>query len=259
MKKFKLSTVCFSATGTTAKIVRAVAEGTDLPAVDYKILKLYNPPAVPAFSFDDFVIIAAPVYVGRIPPAVKEIFSELSGKDTPCAIIGVYGNRNYDDFLVELEDLVRERGFLPIAGAAFVGEHSFSNTLAAGRPNADDLKKAREFGRNIAKKLASGDLSAPVIPGSRPYKEPYGGSGKRTPFGPEIFETCTECGICTSVCPRGAISEEREVEPALCIRCYKCVKSCPNGSIRFTNKQFSEHVVHLETVYADCKPVELFI
>ena len=49
----------------------------------------------------------------------------------------LFGNRNYDDALIELRDLLQADGFGCIAAGAFVGEHSFSRTLGAGRPDGE--------------------------------------------------------------------------------------------------------------------------
>lgn len=58
---------------------------------------------------------------------------------------------------------MRERGFNPVAAGAFVSEHSYSTgetPIAAGRPDADDMKAAEEFGRQVGEKLASGNFSS---------------------------------------------------------------------------------------------------
>ena len=44
----------------------------------------------------------------------------------------LFGNRNFDDGLIELRNILTEDGFMPVAGGAFVGEHAFSRTLGAG-------------------------------------------------------------------------------------------------------------------------------
>lgn len=68
----------------------------------------------------------------------------LRGADTPCIVTVTYGNRDFDDALLELAEFVRERGFLPIAGAALVGEHTYGS-IQPGRPLPDDLREDRAF------------------------------------------------------------------------------------------------------------------
>ena len=65
-----------------------------------------------------------------------------------------YGNRNFDDSLVELRDLLEADGFRTVAAGAFIGEHSFSTTLAAGRPDQTDLERAARFADGILEKLS---------------------------------------------------------------------------------------------------------
>ncbi len=256
----KVSTVYFSATDTTKKVVRAVAGGTGLPHSEYGISHLYDLPQIPVFDETDLVIIGAPVYVGRVPKVLLGIFEELSGSNTPCILIGVYGNRHYDDFLIELGDLMQKRGFIPVAGAAFIGEHSFSKTLAAHRPNAEDLAAGEKLGKDVMYKLIDRQVvTAAGMPGNRPYKEPYGGAGKQEPFGPEFRSNCTQCGICAEKCPTGAILKPGDVDGAKCIKCYACIKNCPFDAIGFTNGQFLSHVKHLEDTYADYKQIEIFM
>ncbi|SHJ61949.1 hypothetical protein SAMN02745216_01985 [Desulfatibacillum alkenivorans DSM 16219] len=65
-----------------------------------------------------------------------------------------YGNREYQDALLELHDIAAEQGFIPVAGGAFVAEHSYSlpsRPIAHGRPDANDIAAAKDFGAQIKK------------------------------------------------------------------------------------------------------------
>jgi NAD-dependent dihydropyrimidine dehydrogenase PreA subunit len=45
---------------------------------------------------------------------------------------------------------------------------------------------------------------------------------------------CTGCGLCTDVCPTGAISVVdgvARVEQSLCRECEACLSACPNGAL----------------------------
>jgi ferredoxin len=241
-----ISLVYFSPTGTTRKTAEAIAGGTGFPkAAVYDFTYVDHPPRTPVFVQDELVILGAPVYVGRIPQAALPFLESLRGNSTPCILLGVYGNRHYDDFLAELEDLARLRGFLPVAAAAFIGEHSFSGDLAGGRPNADDLALAAKFGADIAAKLEKAAdtpvLAEGAVPGKRPYREGF----KRgtAPAVPQVNDDCTRCGACAAACPPGAISpqESRNIDPEKCIKCRACARVCPVKAIDFQDQWFTEH------------------
>jgi ferredoxin len=126
-----------------------------------------------------------------------------------------YGNRAYEDALLELRDLVTETGFVPVAAGAFLGEHSFSTEavpLAHGRPDAQDARVATAFGGRVREALEGLDaldqLPALPVPGSRPYKEVGSGRGV-APLTREAI--CTLCGDCATACPTGAVAVEGTV------------------------------------------------
>ena len=67
---------------------------------------------------------------------------------------------SYEKALVELDAFVTKLGFKVIAGATFVGEHSYSSEkypVASGRPDADDLEYAKLFGEKIRAKIAAAE------------------------------------------------------------------------------------------------------
>ena len=151
----------------------------------------------------------------------------------------VYGNRDYDDALLELRDWCVAHGFVPVAGAAFIGEHSYSRPdrpIAGGRPDNPDLQKARAFGEQVGRLLnrfQTLDEVAPiVVKGNFPYKV----KGPKTPQTPEtVAELCTQCGFCIGICPVQAIRLEEEIvsDAGRCIKCCACVKQCPNEARLF--------------------------
>lgn len=49
-----------------------------------------------------------------------------------------------------------------------------------------------------------------------------------------VKDICKGCGMCTEVCPRGALSvqvKQATVDEAKCDECEECVFACPNGAI----------------------------
>ena len=179
-------------------------------------------------------VIAVPVYGGRIAETALQRMEMIRGNDSPAIPVVVYGNRDYDDALLELTDWCIAHGFKPIAGAAFIGEHSYSRSdrpIAALRPDESDLQIALEFGKTIKTLLekmpALQNLPALSVKGNYPYKT----KGPKTPQAPlTVTELCTQCGFCIEICPVQAIHLEKEIvsDAETCIKCCACVKQCPN-------------------------------
>lgn len=208
-----------------------------------------------SFGAEDVLVLGYPVYGGRLPAALDGVLERMQGSGTPLVLAAVYGNRAYEDALLEASDRMEAQGFATVAAGAFIGEHSFSDTLAAGRPDAADLEKAAAFGALAADKLASG-AQAVVVPGNRPYKDRMGGM----PFLPQTRETCTHCGICAAVCPMGIISAEDPARvSAGCIQCCACVKSCPVGAKYFDAPQLAQSKAYLEGNFMARQEPELFL
>jgi len=176
----RATAVYFSPTGTTRKIVKGIIEGFQAAGVNEIDMTL---PAAPEtrdlmIKPDGFAVIGVPVYAGRVPPTAIQRLKQVKADRSPAAIVVVYGNRAYEDALLELCALVQEAGFIPVAAGAFIGEHSYSTAttpIAVGRPYTQDLKQAREFGTMIREKLSrmqNLDAAIPLaLPGNVPYKD----------------------------------------------------------------------------------------
>ncbi len=230
--------VFFSHTQTSAQSARAVGEGIGMGRRIETDLTL-DEGLSPIEIRDAVTIIAAPVYGGRIAPTALQRIKRLRGTDAPAILIAVYGNRDYEDALVELRDTAAELGFTPISAGAFIGEHSYSTAaypVAAGRPDASDLQKAADCGRaSWEQLLAQPDLPPFFVKGNAPYKELKAGQ----PACPVCTEQCFACGECLEVCPTHAIrlSADGRIETSAgsCIKCCACVKACPNEARVFDN------------------------
>ncbi len=258
IKRVKL--VYFSPTGTSKKTVEAVARGV---AAEHSHVDLTPPDAGShCFEADELVVIAAPVYGGRMPLVAAERIRRLTGDDTPAVVVAVYGNRAYEDALLELRDVAVERGFRPVAGAAFIGEHSYSTPetpIATGRPDEADLGKARAFGAKAKTKLDGlTSINELAVPGNKPYKE----RRSREPRSPESDpEACILCRKCARVCPTGAVkvSDAVETEKAGCISCTACVKGCPTGARRWEHEGVKRVAAWLHTNYGARREPEFFL
>ena len=229
--------IYFSPTKTTQKILEGIAQGTDVGTIEHLDL---TPPESKTLNLaeiqDELVLLGVPVYSGRVPLEAVAKLQRLRADGIPVVIVVVYGNREFEDALLELKDLARESGFVPVAGGAFIGEHSFANDttpIANGRPDVADLIKAREFGLKIRKKMKEIDsideVSQLKVPGNSPYKK----RRKWEEISPSTrSDLCTLCKTCASVCPVAAITvaETVETDKLACILCCACVKNCPTGA-----------------------------
>jgi len=224
-----LHLIYFSPTGTTRRIVEQIALGINAPITEQHDLTL-NSVGIDARLTEGIAIIGVPVYAGRMPEICLQRMQQLSADQIPAVLVVLYGNREFEDALVELRDFARSKGFILKAVAAFVGEHSYSTAthpVAANRPDQNDLYKARQFGEAIAQSLQEGDFfPEPVIPGSVPYRErpPLGGISPSL-----IQERCTRCSTCITICPANVITRTDHIvtDAAGCIMCCACVKNCP--------------------------------
>lgn len=174
---------------------------------------------------EDVAIVAVPSYSGRVPFIAAERISWIQGHGAKAILVCVYGNRAYEDTLVELQDLVQQAGFSVVSAVAAIAEHSIAHRYAANRPDQNDYEQLRIFAQKIADKLEKNDLTTPAIPGNRPYRK-AGSAG----VVPKATKACVECGLCASKCPVGAIdkSHPAKVDRRVCISCMRCVSVCPH-------------------------------
>lgn len=225
--------VFFSPTHTSAKIARAIGEGIGMGR-RIEIDLTTDEGNSPIEINDSITIIAVPVYAGRVAPTALQRLRRLRGTNAPAILIAVYGNRDYEDALVELRDETMKLGFTPLCAAAFIGEHSYSRPnmpVAEGRPDANDLQIAEKLGMDCLAKLKQIDKPGEFyIKGNVPYRS----VGPSTPAAPVCTEECCACGECIEVCPTHAIAISGEgvieTEVEKCIKCCACVKECPNDA-----------------------------
>ena len=158
----KIRAVYFSLTGTTRKIVTATAKGlsralkTDLEEYDFTLPKARTQSL--RFTDSDLVVLGTPVYAGRVPNVLLPYLNTMQGNGALAVPVVLFGNRDYDDALIELRDILENNGLHTIAAGAFVGEHSFSRILAKDRPDMKDMDIVDEFVRKISEKYKTDTL-----------------------------------------------------------------------------------------------------
>lgn len=256
----KLNTFFFSATGTTEKLVTAIAEKiaendggeTAIKNIDFTLPEARK--KTYAFDKDDLVIAGVPVYAGRVPNVLLKFLNTISGNGATAVAVVLYGNRDYDDALIEFKDILESKGFAVVAGGAFIGEHSFSTTLGAGRPDEQDMAVAADFAASICEKTKTpGDVSTVVVKGNKPYRDYYkpkdkdGNPVNFIKITPKTSDDCIDCKLCAEICPMGSIDmDEVSKMTGICIKCCACIKRCPVGAKHFDDEHYLRHKQELE-------------
>lgn len=192
----------------------------------------------------DLFLAALPTYGGRIPPVAPALLRNYHGAGTPAVAVVTYGNRGYDDQLAEMRAVLVEQGFVVVAGAAFVCEHAMSEQVGAGRPDNNDLVRAREFGSQVREKLLSmGSPAEVALPGEAPA-EP----AKAPPGSPSTLENCVLCMQCYKWCPMDAIpwNDPMHTDAGKCVMCQGCVRRCPVQARKVLDEGFQARVKDME-------------
>lgn len=256
----RLHVLYFSPTGGTEQIARLAAK--ELAArldLEPEFLDFTHPAdrqSEHRFGPEDVLVMASPVYAGRLPnKLVPEYQTKVFGDSTPAVPICVFGNRSPDEALRELVLLLEGNGFRIAAAAAFAGRHAFSDKVGEGRPDGDDRAEIAAFAARTAEKLF-GDVLPPLDMDRSeigPYYTPL-----RTDGAPARFlkakpltrwEKCCHCGACARACPMGSIDPATMEAVGLCVKCQACVRRCTRKAKFFEDPDFLSHVAMLEQNY----------
>lgn len=175
-------------------------------------------------------------------------------------LIVTYGNRAYEDALLELSDILKEQGFIPAAAAAVVTEHNIAHIYGAGRPDEKDKKEMTAFAEAVREKLKSTAGSTKLfelsIRGKRPYR-PYG----TLPLKISVSSACEGCGTCIRKCPVQAISrtDAKVTDESACITCMRCIAVCPKHARRLGTLMTLAIRQKLKKVCTDRKDAEFVL
>ncbi len=270
----KISTLYFSGTGTTKKVVLSLARSLEskinvtgaVNNIDFSVPEVRK--MTQKFIEEDLIVVGIPAYAGRVPNVLLKYLNTLQGNGAQAIAVVLYGNRDFEDALIELTDILSDRGFKVVAAGAFIGEHAFSEILAKGRPDESDMKKVEDFAGDVYAKISREiDFSELLVSGQKPYrnyyqpKDRYGNSFDFRVITPQTNKAvCIDCKHCAKICPMGSISySDSSVMKGICIKCCACIKGCPVDAKYFDDENYLKHQHELEEIYAERREPETFI
>lgn len=258
MARNRLHLLSFSPCGGTVEVNRALARDADADIIEQDCTRAAVEREPFSYGPDDMVFLAFPVYGGRMPRNLDKVFDRMEGKGARCALVAVYGNREFEGALLDLFAAATRKGFRPAAAVAAVAQHSLAPQVAAGRPDAEDRERLAAFGARIVAAMGEGAVLGKA-PGAYPeWKLPKGASL----FPVTDKEKCVGCGQCAALCPAGAISaaDLTATDTSACIVCAACAKYCPTGARQMGSPESREKLAHhLVTAMSRRKEPELWL
>ncbi len=236
----------FSPTGQSKACALAVAKATKQEFVELDLthfLQRENPLVLQNTT----LIVAYPVYWGRVPSPFGEYLKDkLTCIGCKALVIASFGNHTFGDALVEMEDILLQKG-VSLIGAATIGcQHSFTDKVGSRRPDIGDFQ--------ILDRLAvylNGETKSVHPPGNRPYK-------RHKPALDTLFMPVSKNKIssqCYEVCPTDSLAK---ADPSLCIHCCACIK-VSNNDLRMEDPWFVKVTNHLEKTCQRRKDSELYL
>lgn len=191
------------------------------------------------------LIFAVPVYAGRVPSLMRPYLDQMRGEGAKVFLLAVYGNRDFDDALREMEYLSTAAGMKVVGGAALIARHVLVPGIAQGRPDEEDYSALLAQIPRIHRAFEEG-ISA-SMPGKEElsYYQPKGVQGEAVnmiSLKPTTAPGCIHCLQCVKSCPLGSIDpKDPSHTPGKCMKCCACVLACPLRLKSFDDPGFLSH------------------
>lgn len=254
MKAYEIT---FSPTGGTKKVTNLILSEFNCDKEEISLLPKETNYGNLEFTGEDVCVIGVPSFGGRVPETAVNRVLDMKGNGARAVLVCVYGNRAYEDTLLELKNTALKAGFQPIAAVAAVAEHSIMRQYAQGRPDEKDQTEIIYFAKKIWSKISSDvHMEEVSVPGNEEYRK-YGG----VPFKPSAGKQCNECGICAKECPTGAIdvAHPKETDNDKCISCMRCIAVCPNKARSLNKLVLAAAAKKMAKVFKERKKNEIFL
>lgn len=207
------------------------------------------------FNKDDICVFAVPSFSGRVPQFIIPIISGMDGAGAKTILVTGFGNRAFDDTLLELFNTLTESNFLCFAAMAAVTRHSVLPRYGKGRPDSKDITQIKEFSEKC-RNAVNQEVNSITVSGNFPYRK-Y----QSVPINPKVGKSCNGCGLCAKECPVNAIDPQRlnKTDKNKCISCLRCVAQCPSHA-RYINKFILKIAeIGMKKLCADRKENSFFI
>ena len=254
--KHRITEVIFSPGGSTEQISDLFCTFAGWEGTEKINLLNRHESASRTFQSDEIAVVASPVFFGRIPEIVSQKLQEIRGAGTPAVAMVVYGNRDYEDALLELTDILAAGGFAVLGAGAFITRHSIFPLIAKDRPDEKDKEILRVFAEGCAEKLERGAPPALSVKGNRPYRQ-----HAAIPFNPKGNSRCVKCGLCAKTCPVQAIDPNtpRQTDRKRCINCTACIYVCPEKARSYGGLLYKIGGMKLKSACSVYKEPEVFL
>ncbi len=126
--------IAFSPTGGTRRVSELLCSGIEAKSILTELCVKEEELCLPSIAAGDLVVVSMPVYAGRVLALAVERLNAVESNGATCVIVAVYGNRAYEDALVEMQDVATAQGFNVVAAVAANAEHSICRMYGADNP-----------------------------------------------------------------------------------------------------------------------------